>query len=117
MAEIKKGVISSIIGEDKATVVLSEAKSTVTAELVIPWDLYKSLKVNDAVAYVQFADGTGLILARMDGKRSTIVKGDLTLENGKLTADDVKTSAVISLNAHTHDSVQSGGDTSGTPTG
>lgn len=116
MAEIKKGVISSVNG-DKATVVLGEAKGAVTAELVIPWDLYKALKVNDSVAYVQFDDGTGLILSRMDGKRSEVVKGNLKLEGGILTADDVTTNSVSSLNVHTHGGVESGGGTSGKPTG
>lgn len=116
MAEIQKGVISSVKG-GKATVVLGNARNAVTTELVIPWDLYKALAVNDSVAFVQFDDGTGLILARMDGKRSLVIENSLTLENGKLIADDVKTSGVVSLNAHKHSGVESGGAETTKPTG
>lgn len=72
MADVRKGVISSING-NKATVVLGDARDAVSPALVVPWELIGWLNVNDAVVFVQFDDGTGIILARMDGEKNPFI--------------------------------------------
>lgn len=65
---INKGFISALYESGaKATVVPAFALGTVTAELVVPDNLAGTLTVGMAVVYAAFPDGTGLILARMDG--------------------------------------------------
>lgn len=106
MAEIYKGYISKIDGK-KAEVVPCHARNTVTSPLVVPWHLLDALKVNDAVVYVMFEDGSGIIFEKMDGEWSLIIDGDLLVKGdavvyGEVEADDVKTDTVSSLNSHIH---------------
>ena len=77
MAQIEKGIVSSING-DTAIVMLENAREVVTSSLVIPWALRgeNSLAVGVEVLFVQFADGTGNIIARADGLNSSgVVEG------------------------------------------
>ena len=106
MAEIEKGKISSI-KDATATVVFGGARNVVTANLTVPFFLRGGLSVNDSVAFVQFDDGSGLILARMDGDWNKSIEGDVEI-SGKLTADDVSTYSVSSLDSHTHGGVEPG---------
>lgn len=133
---IQKGTISSIEGEpdrngDKTTarVLPCTADGLVTRPLTIPWWLrgkMGNLKPDDEVAYVMFEDGTGILLARMDGNWDGIVPGDVTVDKGNLVltegdatvqagsvsvpAGDVQATG-ISLTSHTHTGVH--GETSG----
>ena len=103
---IQKGTISSVEGKadrngDKTTarVLPCTADGAVTRPLTIPWWLRGKmghLKPDDEVAYAVFEDGSGIILARMDGEWDGTVPGDVTVTGG-----DVKTDSV-SLNNHTH---------------
>lgn len=106
MAEVYKGYISNIDGK-KAEVVPCHARSAVTAPLVVPWHLLDALKINDAVVYVLFEDGSGIIFEKMDGEWSLTIDGDLLVKGdvvvyGEVEADDVKTDTVSSLNSHIH---------------
>ena len=70
MGEIYKGTIATINGS-KARVVPLDRVDQATARLIIPQSLQSgtgALVVGDEVVYVQFGDGTGIILARMDGE-------------------------------------------------
>lgn len=126
---IQKGTISSVEGKtdrngDKTTarVLPSTADGMVTRPLVIPWWLrgkMGNLAPDVEVAYAMFEDGTGIILARMDGEWDgtvpgdvTVIKGSVAVTEGDVTvpAGDVKTGSV-SLNNHTHTGVH--GETSG----
>lgn len=133
---IQKGTISSVEGDPdrnddktKARVLPCTADGMVTRPLTIPWWLrgkMGNLKPGDEVAYVMFEDGTGVILARMDGNWDgtvpgdiTIIKGsvevtegDLTITTGSISvpAGDVVATG-ISHTGHTHAGVH--GETSG----
>ncbi len=140
---IQKGAISSVEGKadrngDKTTarVLPCTADGMVTRPLTIPWWLrgkMGNLKPGDEVAYAMFEDGTGIILARMDGEWDgtvpgdvTVIKGSLAITEGDVTvntgsvsvaagsisvpAGDV-TASGISHTSHTHAGVH--GETSG----
>lgn len=113
MAEIEKGKISSV-SETTASVVYGGARNVVTANLTVPFFLLGCLSVNDSVAFVQFDDGSGLILARMDGDWNKNIDGDVNI-SGKLTADDVSTYSVSSLDSHTHGGVEPGSSSTYAP--
>ena len=84
---IQKGTVSSVEGEadrngdkTKARVLPDTARDMVTRPLTIPWWLrgkMGDLKPDVAVAYAMFEDGTGIILARMDGEWKGVVPGDV----------------------------------------
>lgn len=128
MAEINKGVISTIEGKDDrngdktaARVLPDTADGIVTRPLVIPWYLrgkMGDLKPGDGVVFVQFEDGEGLIIARTDGEwpgvitgNVDIIKGSLKIVDESLTilkgnaeikAGDV-TAELVSLKQHIHE--------------
>lgn len=128
MAEINKGVISTIEGKDDrngdktaARVLPDTADGIVTRPLVIPWYLrgkMGDLKPGDGVVFVQFEDGEGLIIARADGEwpgvitgNVDIIKGSLKIVDESLTilkgnaeikAGDV-TAELVSLKQHIHE--------------
>ena len=130
MAEINKGVISTIEGKDDrngdktaARVLPDTADGIVTRPLVIPWYLrgkMGDLKPGDGVVFVQFEDGEGLIIARTDGEwpgvitgNVDIIKGSLKIVDESLTilkgnaeikAGDV-TAELVSLKQHIHEGV------------
>lgn len=126
---IQKGTISSVEGKtdrngDKtaARVLPCTADSMVTRPLTIPWwlrgDMGK-LTPGDEVAYAMFEDGTGIILARMDGEWDGTVPGDVKVIKGDVTVTEGSvsipagnaTASGISLTSHTHAGVH--GETSG----
>lgn len=133
---IQKGTISSMEGSpdrnsDKTTarVLPCTADGVVTRPLTIPWWLrgkMGDLKPGDEVVYAMFEDGTGILLARMDGNWDGTIQGDVTIDKGDLVLTDGDitlqagsisapagdmTATDISLKNHTHTGVS--GETSG----
>lgn len=129
---IDKGNISRILDAKdwnghpmSATVNPCTNSGAITPALTIPWYLrgeMGGLKVGDCVAYAVFDDATGIILDRLDGEWTGVidyptrttgdVKHDKTVTTtGKTTTQDVTTSAIGSVNGHTHMSPH--GETSG----
>lgn len=117
---IQKGTISAMAGEvdrngDKtaARVLPSTADGVVTRGLTIPWWLrgdMGALAPGVEVAYAAFEDGTGIILARMDGEWDGTVIGDITVVDGSVSIPDGDVEASgISLTDHTH--TGAGGET------
>lgn len=94
---VEKGTISALKGETTATVVPSFSDAPVSTDLVIPFFLVRCLEVGMDVVYAQFPDNTGVILARMDGEWNHDLDKDVRIRG------DVQTSAVASVNAHTHE--------------
>lgn len=104
MTMIGKGKVTSVSGpndrcdyETMATVEPFEQPGEVTPKLVIPW-YYRGptgdIKVGDEVAFVIFADNTGLILDRLDGNWTGKFAGNVELvkrdgTKGNFTARDV----------------------------
>lgn len=68
MGQIEKGRVASI---DGATALVTTASAvTVSSEVVVPERLQGHLSKDDEVVFVIFADRTGLILDRADGRVS-----------------------------------------------
>ena len=76
MTSINKGRVSNILDGGKAVAITPYSGGTVTPALTVPFFLVGFLPVNTPVAYVLFEDGTGVILARMDGQGNYIAGGD-----------------------------------------
>lgn len=101
MGQINKGTIASIEG-NTARVVPSDKGARPTAKIVIPWHLRGAtgnLSKGTAVVYVEFDDGTGLLLGRADGEWGAYLP---SLSAGSLTDSGVR------LASHTHGGVESG---------
>lgn len=101
MGQINKGKIASIEGKT-ARVVPSDKGSRPTAKIVIPWHLRGAtgnLSKGTAVVYVEFDDGTGLLLGRADGEWGAYLPS--------LSAGSLKDSGVR-LADHAHGGVESG---------
>lgn len=64
---IYKGQVSAILDGGKKVTVAPYTGSTVTFPLVVPYPLIGALPTNTPVVYAAFDDGTGIVLARMDG--------------------------------------------------
>ena len=122
MAEIQKGRISTIEGpadkngnHTKARVIPAQADGVVTKPLVIASQLRGkagNLTKGTEVVFAVFPDQSGIILCRADGEWYGTIHGDVTV-TGNLTADDIKTDSLASVNDHVHGGVESGGsDTS-----
>lgn len=107
---IEKGVISALLnGGKSATVIPSFSDDQVSAALTVPFFLVGCLSVGMAVAYAEFEDNTGVILARMDGEWNRNISGNVTIQ-GNVTLQDMTSATVNSYNAHKHST--SLGDTS-----
>lgn len=117
---IDKGIISSFETDvDRngdffmARVLPSTAQSMPTRPLIIPWHLrgaMGNLKIGDSVWFALANDLTGIILERADGEWSGTIPGDVTT-TGKLTATDLTTKSVASVNSHVHGNGNNGADT------
>lgn len=108
MGQINKGQIASISG-NTARVVPSDANAKPTAKIVIPWHLRGDtgqLQKGTEVVYVEFDDGTGLLLGRADGNWGAFIPN--------LATDDV-TAGNISLKTHRHGGVDVGSGTTNIP--
>ena len=110
---LQKGTISSIeespVDKDEnpttARVLPCTADSLVTLPLTIQWWLrgeMGNLQVGDEVVYAMFEDGSGTIIARMDGNWNGHIHGDLQVIKGNvemtegdltLTSGDARLSA------------------------
>ena len=109
---VNKGRVSAILNDGRAVSVKPYTGDGVTAPLVVPFFLFEGLPVGVEVVYTTFSDGTGIVLARMDGEFNRKIPGNVAVEgalnvagnvsaSGTVSAADVKTS-VASFNAHTH---------------
>lgn len=92
---LQKGTISTIeespVDKDEnpttARVLPCTADSMVTLPLTIQWWLrgeMGNLQVGDEVVYAMFEDGSGTIIARMDGNWNGHIHGDLTVLKGSV---------------------------------
>ena len=116
---IEKGIISSFETDvDRngdtfmARILPSTAQSMPTRPLVIPWHLrgaMGNLKVGDVVWFALANDLTGIILERADGEWTGTIPGNVT--TGKITATDLTTKSVASINSHVHGNGNNGADT------
>ena len=126
MTQIDKGKISSFEPDVdrngdfiKARVLPLTAQKMPTRPLIIAWHLrgvMGNLKIGDVVWFALSNDLTGIILERADGEWTGIIPGDVTVTGnqttqGITTTSDVSTSAVASLNSHTHGNGNDGADT------
>lgn len=108
MGQINKGTIAIIDG-NMARVVPSDKGARTTAKIVIPWHLRGAsgnLKKGTPVVYVEFSDGTGLLLGRADGDWGAYLP---SLSAGSLTDSGVR------LASHTHGGVESGNSSTTAP--
>lgn len=105
---VRKGKISSVSGDGKtAVVILGNAQNSVTPPLTVPFFLIDCLAVDMSVAYADFEDGTGIILARLDGEWNHTLYEQVKIEGtaevtGFIKAADLVTESVASYNSHTH---------------
>ena len=117
MADIQKGKISTIEGpaddnhnSTRARVIPDQADGVVTKPLAIASQLRGEagrLEKGTEVIFVLFPDQSGLIFSRADGEWYGKIYGDIEV-TGKLTAVDVKTDTLASVNNHVHGGVDSG---------
>ena len=68
MTTIQKGKISNILDGGRVATVTPYFGGVVTPGLTVHFSIVGELSINTPVAYVLFEDGTGIILARMDGQ-------------------------------------------------
>lgn len=118
MADIQKGKISTIEGpadangnNTRARVIPEQADGVVTKPLVIASQLRGksgNLSKGTEVVFAVFPDQSGIILCRADGEWFQTIHGDVTV-TGKLTASDVKTDTLMSVNNHVHGGIYAGG--------
>ena len=122
MADIQKGKISTIDGpadengnSTRARVIPEQSDGVVTKPLVIASNLRGTagkLTKGTEVVFAVFSDQSGIIFSRADGEWFGTISGDVTV-TGKITANDVKTDTLTSVNDHVHGGVETGsGDTS-----
>lgn len=64
---VHKGKISTVLDGGKTVTVTPYGGGIVTAPLTVPFFLIGALPVGTPVAYSAFGDGTGIVIARMDG--------------------------------------------------
>lgn len=110
MAEIQKGLISTLVSKYEATAVICNAPGAVSCTLTIPFFLVDCLEVGMPVAFVEFDDCTGVVLARMDGEWNHDLEGSVNVQENVTTTDLI--TGVAGFNGHTHTGVH--GET-GTP--
>lgn len=103
---IGKGTISSLYDNGRVATIKPYLGEVVTPKLVVHYSLLECLSVGMPVVYAVFADGTGIVLARMDGEWNhkmwdglKVVTGDVEIEDG-----DIITDSVQSYNEHVHNS-------------
>ena len=117
MADIQKGKISTIEGpadahgnNTRARVIPEQADGIVTKPLVIASQLRGNagnLTKGTEVVFAMFPDQSGIIFSRADGEWYGTINGDVAV-TGKITANDVKTDTLTSVNNHVHGGVESG---------
>ena len=65
---IQKGKVSTVLNGGQSVTATPYSGGMVTAPLVVPTELIGLLSVNTPIVYITFSDGTGIVLARVDGK-------------------------------------------------
>ncbi len=100
MAEIKKGLVSTLPGKYEATAAICNHPGAVSCTLTVPFYLVGCLKVGMPIAFVEFDDCTGLVLARMDGDWNHDLEGSVNVQENVTTSDMITPTAAF--NAHTH---------------
>ena len=65
---VQKGKVSAVLDGGRFVTVTPFGGSIVTAPLTVPFFLIGALPVGEVVAYASFGDGTGIVIARMDGE-------------------------------------------------
>lgn len=110
---VSKGTISALYEGGKRAAIKPYLGEVVTPELVVPFFLLDCLDVGMPVVYATFEDGTGIVLARMDGDWSHKLKDGVEITTGDITipAGDLRTGSVASFNNHKH--LGQDGNTSG----
>lgn len=104
MAQINKGLVSAIQDGGKSiTAVISNAPGAVSCTLTVPFFLLECLEIGMPIAFVEFEDCTGLVLARMDGEWNHDLKGEVRVELEVTASDFVADTAAF--NSHTHTGV------------
>lgn len=94
---VNKGTISSLKEGGKKASIKPYLGEVVTTDLVVPFFLFESLEVGMPVVYASFEDGTGVVLARMDGEWNHKLYDGVEIATG-----DLKTHAVPSYHNHKH---------------
>lgn len=94
---IQKGQVSAIDNGGKTVTVTPYFGSTVSVRLVVPDALRNLLPVNTPVIYATFADNTGIVLARADGKMNTSGSGGGSSASGEVTLVDRATASEYTL--------------------
>lgn len=124
---IDKGYVSSVLDEGKkVTVIPATSGDVVSQPLTVPFFLLGVMKPRKEVVFCSFPDGSGAVLAALDGSWNQNLAGNVTISgtlsagavaaSGAVSAGSVSASSVsaggVSLSSHTHtDSM--GGSTSG----
>lgn len=119
---IDKGYVSSILEEGKKVMVIpATSGDVVTQPLTVPFFLLGTMKPRKEVVFCSFPDGTGVVLAALDGSWNHNLAGSVTI-SGTLSAGAVAASGAVSggsvsaggvsLGSHTHTDSR-GGSTSG----
>lgn len=119
---IDKGYVSSILdGGKKVTVIPATSGDVVTQPLTVPFFLLGTMKPRKEIVFCSFPDGTGLVLAALDGSWNHDLAGSVTISGTLSVAAVVASGAVsggsvsaggVSLGSHTHTDSR-GGSTSG----
>ncbi len=128
MAEIQKGIISTIEGpkdgngnNTRARVVPEQADGVVSRPLAIHFllrgDAGKLTKGTEVV-FAMFEDQTGIILSRADGEWFGVINGNANATGtltvaGNVKAKDVQTETLTSVNSHKHGGVDTGSGNTG----
>ena len=98
---VLKGTISALYENERKATVKPYTGEVVTVRLIVPFFLYRSLKVGMPVVYATFEDQTGVILARMDGEWNHQLEGEVRVLK-TFYADDLVTDAKGSYEGHAH---------------
>ena len=103
---INKGNVSAVLQDGRAVSVKPYTGESVTSPLVVPFFLFKGLPVGTEVVYTTFPDGTGIVLARMDGEFNRNIPGSVKIDGNLTVSESVNATdfetLVASFNEHTH---------------
>lgn len=119
---IDKGYVSSILdGGKKVTAIPATSGDVVTQPLTVPFFLLGTMKPRKEIVFCSFPDGTGLVMAALDGSWNHDLAGNVAISGTLSAAAVVASGAVsggsvsaggVSLGSHTHTDSR-GGSTSG----
>lgn len=106
---IDKGYVSSVLDEGKkVTVIPASSGDVVTQPLTVPFFLLGTMKARKEVVFCSFPDGSGIVLAALDGSWNKNITGDVTI-SGALSAGAVAASGAVSAGSVSAGSVTAGG--------